>query len=120
MPKWKNVKIRQELLEQVEKELQKGQKGERLPSLSEFVSDAIRLRVETMTKERIREYLEREKQKLIVEIQPSNPEGRKEVEALLSFENTKKNFRKAKSTNQLLLAAIRRLIATISPETSRR
>jgi len=83
MPKWKNVKIRQEPLEQVKKELQQ---GKQLPSLSEFVSDAIRCRVETMTKERIREYLEREKQKLIVEIQPSNPEGRKEVEALLSFE----------------------------------
>jgi glycine cleavage system H protein len=66
MPEWKNVKVRQELLEQVEKELQK---TEQLPSLSEFVSEAIQLRLEAITKERVSEYLEREKQNTTVIIQ---------------------------------------------------
>lgn len=88
MPKWKNVKIRQELLEQVEKELQKGQKGERLPSLSEFVSDAIRLRVETMTKERVREYLEREKQSTTAQIQEQRYYTSKHVWARLTPQGT--------------------------------
>lgn len=88
MPKWKNVKIRQELLEQVEKELEQGQKGEKLPSLSEFVSDAIRLRVETMTKERVREYLEREKQNTTVQIQEQRHYTPKHVWARLTPKGT--------------------------------
>ncbi len=66
MPEWKNVKVRQELLEEVEKELQK---EEQLPSLSEFVSEAIRLRLETITKGRVHEYLEREKEDTAAQIQ---------------------------------------------------
>ncbi|UCF58411.1 MAG: hypothetical protein JSV15_04865 [Candidatus Bathyarchaeota archaeon] len=57
MAKFKAVRIRQELLEEAEKEVEKSQ----YPSLSEFVSEAIRLRLQTVAKERISEYLERER-----------------------------------------------------------
>lgn len=57
MAKLKAVRIRQELLEEAEKEVEKSQ----YPSLSEFVSEAIRLRLQTVAKERISEYLERER-----------------------------------------------------------
>jgi glycine cleavage system H protein len=57
MAKFKVVRIRQELLEEAEKEVEKSQ----YPSLSEFVSEAIRLRLQTVAKERISEYLERER-----------------------------------------------------------
>ena len=57
MPKWKAVRVRQELLEEAKKEVEKSQ----YPSLSEFVSEAIRLRLQTVAKERISEYLERER-----------------------------------------------------------
>jgi glycine cleavage system H protein len=57
MPKWKAVRVRQELLEEAKKEVEKSQ----YPSLSEFVSEAIRLRLQTVAKERVSEYLERER-----------------------------------------------------------
>lgn len=57
MPKWKAVRVRQELLEEAKKEVKKSQ----YPSLSEFVSEAIRLRLQTLTKERVSKYLERER-----------------------------------------------------------
>ena len=57
MQKWKTVRIRQELVEEIEKEVKKKQ----YQSLSSFVSDAIRLRMQTLTKERVSEYLERDK-----------------------------------------------------------
>jgi glycine cleavage system H protein len=57
MPKWRAVRIRQELVEEVKKEVEKRQ----YKSLSEFVSDAIRLRMQTLAKERISEYLERDR-----------------------------------------------------------
>ena len=57
MAKWKTVRVRQELLEEARKEVKKNQ----YQSLSEFVSDAIRLRMQKLTKERIPEYLERDK-----------------------------------------------------------
>ena len=88
MSKWKNVKIRQELIEQVEKELQQGQKAEKLPSLSEFVADAIRRRVETMTKERVREYLEREKQNTTAQLQEQRYYTSKHVWARLTPQST--------------------------------
>lgn len=57
MKKWKTVRVKQELIEQVEQEMQtSGYKG-----LSEFVSDAIRLRLQTLAKQRVAEYLERDK-----------------------------------------------------------
>ncbi len=58
MAKLKAVRIRQELLEQAKKEVERGQ----YQNLSEFVSEAIRLRMQRQTKERISEYLERDKQ----------------------------------------------------------
>jgi len=57
MPKWKAVRIRQELVDEVKKEVDKGQ----YQSLSQFVSEAIQLRIQKLTKERISEYLERDR-----------------------------------------------------------
>ena len=66
MPKRQNVKIKQELLEEVESEIKK---EEKYGTLSEFVSDAIRLRLESMTKERVSEYLERDKTSTTAQLQ---------------------------------------------------
>ena len=57
MQKWKTVRIRQELVEEVNKEVKKSQ----YQSLSQFVSEAIRLRLQKLAKERIPEYLERDR-----------------------------------------------------------
>ena len=57
MAKWKSVRVRQDLLEGVEEEVQKTQHQ----SLSEFVSEAIQLRLQELAKERVAEYLERDK-----------------------------------------------------------
>lgn len=54
LPKLKTLIIKQELVDQVEKEIDKGKYG----SLSEFVSDAIQLRLETLTAKRTLEHLE--------------------------------------------------------------
>jgi len=48
MPKMKVVRLQQELVEEIEKEVKKSQ----YPNLSEFVSEAIRLRLQTLTKQR--------------------------------------------------------------------
>ena len=58
MGKSKNVRVRQELLEEVEKEVEK----EQYQSLSEFVSEAVQSRLESAAKERVSEYFERDKQ----------------------------------------------------------
>ncbi len=65
MAKSKAVRIRQELLEEVKREVEKGQ----YPSLSEFVSEAIRVRLQALAKERIPEYLERDEQGRILQLQ---------------------------------------------------
>ncbi len=65
MPKMKVVRLRQELVEEIEKEVEKSQ----YPSLSEFVSEAIQLRLQTLTKQRIQEYIERDEQSRIVQVQ---------------------------------------------------
>ncbi len=57
MAKMRAVRIRQELLEEAKKEVEKGQ----YRSLSEFVSEAIRLRMRKLIKERGTEYLERDR-----------------------------------------------------------
>lgn len=57
MKKWKNIRVRQELAAEAEKEVKKSQ----YKSLSEFVSESIQLRLQTLAKERIQEYLERDK-----------------------------------------------------------
>lgn len=58
MPKkWRNVRIRQELVEEMKKEMKKSQ----YQSLSEFASEAIRNRLQALTKERVSEYLERDR-----------------------------------------------------------
>jgi len=62
MPKMKVVRLQQELVEEIEKEVKKSQ----YPSLSEFVSEAIRLRLQTLTKQRIQEYIERDRFKPIL------------------------------------------------------
>jgi len=57
MTKWKAVRIKQELAEEVKKEVEKSDyKG-----LSEFVADAIQQRLQTLAKQRVTEYLERDK-----------------------------------------------------------
>lgn len=56
MKKWKNVRVRQELVE----EIKKGVEVNKYTSLSEFVSKAMRLRLQKLTKERIPKYLERD------------------------------------------------------------
>lgn len=65
MQKWKTVRIRQELVEEAEKELRKGQ----YKSLSEFVSEAIRFRMQKLTKERVSEYLQRDKYSRVPQLQ---------------------------------------------------
>jgi acetyl-CoA synthetase len=52
MAKWKSVRIRQELLDEVKKMVEKAQ----YPSLSQFVSKAIRLRMQTLTKQKVTEH----------------------------------------------------------------
>ncbi len=57
MSKWMGVKVKQELIEEIKKELEKsGYKG-----LSEFVSEAIQQRLQTLAKQRVNEYLERDR-----------------------------------------------------------
>ncbi len=63
--KWKSVRIRQELVEEMKKEVRKTQHQ----SLSEFASEAIRSRLQTLTNERVREYLERDKSSRITQLQ---------------------------------------------------
>jgi len=65
MVKWKSVKVRQELLEEVESELKK----EEHRTLSEFISDAIRLRLETLAKERVTTYMEQDEKGRIAQTQ---------------------------------------------------
>ena len=57
MAKWKAVKVKQELVDQVRKQIEKTEHR----GLSEFVSEAIQLRLQTMAKQRVTEYLERDR-----------------------------------------------------------
>jgi len=63
--KWKAVKVRQELVEEVKKEVEKSQ----YQGLSEFVSEAIQHRLQTLAKERVSEYLERDRFSRIRQLQ---------------------------------------------------
>jgi len=65
MPKRKAVRVQQELLDEIRKEVAKSE----YRSLSEFVSDAIRLRLQTLAKERVQEYLERDRKSRYPELQ---------------------------------------------------
>ncbi len=65
MAKLKAVRIRQELLEQAKKEVERGQ----YQTLSDFVSEAIRLQMQKLTKERISEYLERDRYSRVPQLQ---------------------------------------------------
>jgi glycine cleavage system H protein len=65
MPKLESVRVRQELLEEVKTEVEKTE----YKSLSEFVSDAIRLRLQTLAEERILEYLERDRKTRAAQLQ---------------------------------------------------
>lgn len=57
MGKWKAVRIRQELVDEVIKQVEKSEyKG-----LSEFVSEAIRDRLQELAKQRVAEYLQRDR-----------------------------------------------------------
>ncbi len=59
------VRVRRELLEEVKKEVERSE----YKSLSEFVSDAIQLRLQTLVKERITEYLDRDRKIGIAQLQ---------------------------------------------------
>ena len=48
-PKWRKIRVRQELVEQVKREIER--KKSRYPSLSEFVSEAIQLRLTALAEE---------------------------------------------------------------------
>jgi glycine cleavage system H protein len=63
--KWKTVRIRQELVEKMKKEVERSQ----YQSLSEFASEAIRNRLQTLAKERVTEYLERDRRSRIPQLQ---------------------------------------------------
>ncbi len=65
MAKLKAVRIRQELLEQAKKEVERGQ----YQTLSDFVSEAIRLQMQKLTKERVSEYLERDRYSRVPQLQ---------------------------------------------------
>jgi glycine cleavage system H protein len=66
MGKWKAVRIKQELIDQVREEVEKNQyKG-----LSEFVSEAIHNRLQELAKQRVTEYLERDRAVLVPPLQP--------------------------------------------------
>lgn len=62
---WKAVKVRQELVDKIKREL----KDSQYQSLSEFVSEAIRHRMQTLAKERVSEYLERDRYSRIPQLQ---------------------------------------------------
>jgi glycine cleavage system H protein len=65
MTKWMGVRVKQELLEEVKQEVEKsGYKG-----LSEFVSEAIQQRLQELTKQRVGEYLERDKAVSVPQLQ---------------------------------------------------
>ncbi len=63
--KWKTVRIRQELVEKMKKEVDISQ----YQSLSGFASEAIRNRLQTLAKERATEYLERDRRSRVPELQ---------------------------------------------------
>lgn len=56
MSKWKAVRVKQELVEQVKEEVKKN----KYSGLSEFVAEAIQQRLQILTKQRVTEYLERD------------------------------------------------------------
>ncbi|UCG36889.1 MAG: hypothetical protein JSV64_01015 [Candidatus Bathyarchaeota archaeon] len=57
MGKWKAVRVKQELVDQAKKEVARSD----CKSLSEFVSEAIQQRLQTLAKQRVPEYLERDR-----------------------------------------------------------
>jgi glycine cleavage system H protein len=65
MGKWKAVRIKQELVDEVRKEVEKSEyKG-----LSEFVSEAIQNRLQELAKQRVTQYLERDKAARVIQSQ---------------------------------------------------
>ena len=65
MGKWKTVRVQHEIVEEAKKEVETG----KYRSLSDFVSDAIKTRLQTLTDERIPEYLERDRSSRIRQLQ---------------------------------------------------
>jgi glycine cleavage system H protein len=66
MGKWKAVRIKQQLVDDVKKEVEKSE----YKSLSEFVSEAIQNRLQELAKQRVTEYLERYKAARVPQLQP--------------------------------------------------
>jgi hypothetical protein len=65
MKKWKAVRVKQELVDQAKKEVARSD----CKSLSEFVSEAIQHRLQALAKQRVMEYLERDKAARTSELQ---------------------------------------------------
>ena len=65
MKKWKTVRVGQELANEIEKEVNEN----KYPSLSEFVAEAIQMRLQTLAKERVTEYLKRDELTRVPQIQ---------------------------------------------------
>lgn len=65
MKKWKTVRVKQELIDQVEREVEKNE----FKNLSEFVSDAIQHSLQRLTKQRVSEYLERKRDLKTLQLQ---------------------------------------------------
>jgi glycine cleavage system H protein len=65
MTKWKDVRVRQALIEEIQKSVEKGQ----FQNLSEFVSEAIQSRLQELAKQTIPEYIERDERSRLLEPQ---------------------------------------------------
>ena len=66
MGKWKAVRVMQELVDEVKREVEKNE----YKSLSEFVSEAIQNRLQELAKQRVTEYLERDRDARVPPLQP--------------------------------------------------
>ncbi len=95
MTKWTGVRVKQELVERIHKEVEK--RGYK--SLSEFVSEAIQQRLQTLAKQRVPEYLERDKIVRTLQLQGSDsvwakmaPEGIVELGVTENFQKQLKEI----------------------------
>jgi len=65
MQKWKTIRVRQELVEEAKKEVLRG----KYQSLSEFVSEAMQVSMQKLAKERVSEYLQRDRHSRVPQLQ---------------------------------------------------
>ncbi len=107
MVKWKAVRVKQELVDEVKKEVAKSDyKG-----LSEFVSEAIQQRLQALAKQRVTEYLERDRAARAPQLPPQSyytpnhmwaqltPEGQVEVGMTEHFQKQLKEIVNIRTSN---------------------